>query len=245
MKFRSMCMGVVLTAFMIATVSPAGAGFGDIFKGIQKATGTGGGLTEGEIVKGLKEALEIGAGNAVSMVSKANGYYNNPEIRIPLPESVRKMETVLRGVGFGSQVDAFELSMNRAAEQAAPKAKALFMDTIKQMSFADARKILDGGDDAATRYFREKTEDRLGQTFKPIVHSTMSEVGVTGNYQDLEAKVKSIPFAGSLNTDLDQYVTGEALDGLFLMLAEEERKIRNDPAARVTDILKEVFGGSR
>lgn len=244
LKTSRICISMFLISFFVAQASPASAGFGDMLKDVQKMAGFGGELTEGEIVQGLKEALEIGTDNAVDIVSKANGYYENPEIRIPLPESVRKVEKLLRGVGFGSKVDAFELSMNRAAEQAAPEAKALFLDTIKQMSFSDARKILDGGDNAATLYFKEKTGDRLGQAFKPIVHSSMSEVGVTRIYQDLDAKVRSVPFAGDLSMDLDQYVTDRAMDGLFLMLAEEERKIRQDPAARVTDLLKEVFGSS-
>lgn len=240
-----MCIGIFVVILFIVPVSQIHAGFGDVLKSIQKMTGTSGELTEGDIVNGLKEALEIGTDNAVKMVSSLNGYYGNPEIRIPLPDSVRKVEKVLRGVGFGSQVDAFELSMNRAAEQAAPEARALFVETIKKMSFADARQILEGEDNAATLYFKEKTEKRLGQAFKPIVHSTMSEVGVTRIYQDLDTKVRSIPFAGNLDMDLDQYVTDRALDGLFLMLAEEERKIREDPAARVTDLLKKVFNDKR
>jgi hypothetical protein len=153
MKSRGMCISVMVMVLFIVPASQIHAGFGDVFKSIQKMTGTGGELTEGEIVKGLKEALEIGTDNAVKMVSRMNGYYDNPEIRIPLPASVRKVEKVLRGVGFGSQVDAFELSMNRAAEQAAPEAKAMFVETINQMTFADARKILEGEDNAATIYF--------------------------------------------------------------------------------------------
>ncbi len=210
---------------------------------MKKAVGLGGGkLSEKKIIEGLKEALQIGTGKAVKIVSKADGYYKNPKIKIPLPGAVKKVEKVLRGIGYGSQVDAFELSMNQAAEQAAPEAKAIFWDTIKKMSFADARKILEGKEDEATTYFKEKTQDRLSETFKPIIHKAMSKVGATRYYQNLETKVRSLPFAGSLNLDLDQYVTGGALDGLFLMLAEEERKIRQDPAARVTDLLKEVFG---
>jgi len=227
----------------VIQIAPAHAKFGDILKGVKKAVGlSGGGLSEDKIVQGLKEALQIGTGNAVKIVSKADGYYKNPKIKIPLPGAVKKVEKILRGVGYGSHVDAFELSMNRAAEQAAPEAKAIFWDTIKKMSFADARKILNGKEDEATTYFKEKTQDRLSETFKPIIHKAMSKVGVTRYYQNLEAKLRSLPLAGSLNLDLDQYVTGGALDGLFLMLAEEERKIRQDPAARVTDLLKEVFG---
>ncbi len=131
--------------------------------------------------------------------------------------------------------------MNRAAEKAAPEAKSAFWDAIKQMSFTDARKILEGRDNEATLYLKDKTFDRLGRTFKPIVHDSMSRIGVTQQYQDLNTKLSSIPFTKTLSFDLDQYVTEGALDGLFYMLAEEERKIREDPAARVNDLLKRVF----
>jgi len=216
----------------------------DLLKGLQKAVGTEGssGLSEGTIVDGLKQALEVATGNAVSTVSKLDGYYKNPDIKILLPEKVRKVEGVLRGVGYGDTIDAFEKSMNRAAEKAAPEAKAYFVGAIKEMSFDDARKILNGGNDAATRYFEDKTRGKLFDAFKPIVGGSMSEVGVTRYYQDLESRVSSIPFAGDLGLDLDGYVTNKSLDGLFKMVAEEEARIRTDPAARVTDLLKEVFG---
>ena len=218
------------------------AGIGDFLKDIKQAVGLGGDLSESKIVDGLKQALQIGTNNAVEIVSRAGGYYKNPKIRIPLPGAAQKVEKLLRAAGYGPQVDAFELSMNRAAEKAAPEARDLFWETIKQMTFADARKILHGRDNEATLYFKDKTLDRLGQIFKPTIHKAMSRVGVTRFYQDLDARVRSIPFAGSMSFDLDQYVTNRSLDGLFLMLAEEERKIRQDPAARVTDLLKEVFG---
>lgn len=210
-------------------------------EGIKKAL-EGEKLSESKITQGLKEALQIGTGNAVEKTSQVDGYYGNPKIKIPLPGAVEKVEKLLRAVGYGPKVDAFELSMNRAAERAAPEAKALFWKAIKQMTFSDARKILNGRDNEATLYFKDKTSDRLQETFKPIVHEAMSEVGATRAYQDLDAKVRSIPLAGSLSFDLDQYVTDRALDGLFFVLAEEERKIRQDPAARVTDLLKKVFG---
>jgi hypothetical protein len=214
----------------------------DFLKSIGEAL-SGGELSESKIIRGLREALQIGTGNAVQIVSKVDGYYKNPKIRIPLPESVQKAEKLLRAVGYGSKVDAFEQSMNRAAERAAPEAKAMFVNAIKQMTFTDAKKILQGRDNEATLYFEDKTRGRLQELFRPIVHSAMSEVGVTRWYQELEAKVRSIPFAESLNFDLDGYVTNKALDGLFFMVAEEEQKIRQDPAARITDLLKEVFGG--
>jgi len=231
----------VLSIWVFSTTFVA-AGFQDILKGAQKMIGTSDSISESEIVEGLKQALEIGTGKAVDLVSKTGGYYNNPEIKIPLPGSVQKAEKLLRGVGFGSKVDAFELSMNNAAERAAPEAKSIFWDAIKKMKIDDAKKILNGGDDEATLFFKDKTYGRLQEIFEPIVKESMGEVGVTRTYQDLNAKVEKIPFADSLNVDLDQYVTDGALNGLFQMLAAEEKKIRSDPAARVTDLLKKVFG---
>jgi hypothetical protein len=209
-------------------------GFGEIFKGRE--------LSETRIIEGLKEALQVGTTQAVQKVSLLDGYFKNPLIHIPLPEQVQKVEKLLRAIGLGAQVDDFELSMNRAAERAAPEAKSLFVDAIKQMTFSDARKILQGRENEATLYFEEKTRDRLYELFEPLVHKTMSKVGVTRSYQELDAKVRTIPFADKLTFDLDEYVTGKALDGLFFMVAEEERMIRQDPAARVTELLKEVFG---
>ena len=232
----------IMMVLIIAEFTQAQSQWGDILKGAQKALGVGGGLSDSKIVDGLKEALQIGTGNAVQTVSKAGGYFSNPKIKIPLPGSVQKVEKLVRVAGYGGQVDAFELSMNQAAEKAAPEAKGIFWDSIKQMSITDARKILDGPDNAATLYFKDKTYGRLSDGFKPIVHQSMSEVGVTEKYQELDQSMANIPFVGSTRFDLDKYVDDKALDGLFLMLAEEEKKIRQDPAARVTDLLKEVFG---
>jgi hypothetical protein len=218
------------------------AGFQDWLKDTAQKMAGQKGLTDDEIISGLKQALEVGTGNAVATVSRTDGYFKNPKIRIPLPENVQKVEKLLRTTGFGGKVDEFELSMNRAAERAAPEAKAIFWDAIKQMSFTDARQILDGPDNAATQYFQDKTSDKLQVVFKPITHQAMSEVGVTSYYQSIDDKMKSIPFADRMDLDLDQYVTDKALKGLYLMLAEEEKKIRQDPAARVTDLLKKVFG---
>ena len=231
----------VLSIWVFSTTFVA-AGFQDFLKGAQKMLGTSDSISESEIVEGLKQALEIGTTKAVDLVSKQGGYYNNPEIKIPLPGSVQKVENLLRGAGFGSKVDAFELSMNKAAERAAPEAKSIFWDAIKKMKIDDAKKILNGREDEATLYFQDKTSARLQEIFEPIVKESMGEVGVTRTYQDLNAKLEKIPFADSLNLDLDKYVTAGALNGLFQMLAEEEKKIRSDPAARVTDLLKKVFG---
>jgi hypothetical protein len=223
---------------------PTQAGFQDFVKDALNAIKGSERLSHDEIVQGLKQALEIGTANAVKTVSAANGYYKNPDIKIPLPEDVRKAEKYIRAAGFGNKVDEFELSMNRAAEKAAPEAKAIFVDAIKQMSFDDARKILDGADDAATVYFKDKTSDRLTRIFKPIVNQSMSEVGATQVYQNLNNRVKKIPFVDSFSLDLDQYVTDQALSGLFVMLAREEKMIRENPAARVTELLQKVFGSN-
>jgi hypothetical protein len=242
MKIFRILFFSVMMLLVIAQFAGAQSQWGDIFKRAQKALGVGGGLSDSKIVDGLKEALQIGTGNAVQTVSKRGGYYNNPKIRIPLPGSVQKVEKLVRVAGYGSHVDAFELSMNQAAENAAPKAKDIFWDSIRQMSIADARKILDGPENGATLYFKEKTYGRLSEAFKPIVHNSMSKVGVTEKYQELDRKMASLPLVGSMRFDLDKYVNDKALDGLFLMLGEEEKKIRQDPSARVTDLLKEVFG---
>ena len=233
---------ICLFAFSAVAAPSAAGGWGDFLKDVQKALSGEESITEADIIQGLKEALTIGAANAIEKVSTINGYYKNPKIKIPLPERVQKVEKLLRGAGYGAQVDSFELSMNRAAEKAAPKAKTLFWDAIKGMTFSDANKILKGRENEATLYFKGKTFDRLQEIFKPIVHKAMSQAGVTRRFQDLNAKLKKTPFAERLSFDLDQYVTEQALDGLFLMLAEEEAKIRRDPAARVTDLLKRVFG---
>jgi hypothetical protein len=244
-SLKTTVLSVMICWFALSAVAApsAAGGWGDILKDVQKALGGEESITEAEIIQGLKEALRIGTAKAIEKVSAINGYYKNPEIKIPLPERVQKVEKLLRTAGYGTQVDAFEVSMNRSAEKAAPKAKTLFWDAIKGITFSDAKKILKGRDNEATLNFKDKTSDKLQAIFKPIVHDAMHQVGVTRTYQDLDDKVRSIPFAERLSFDLDQYVTEGALDGLFLMLAEEEAKIRRDPAARVTDLLKRVFGG--
>ena len=239
---RTLCLLALLAALSLP--APLEAGWNDLIKDLGRVLEPGA-LSGDKIVQGLKEALEVGAGNAVSLVSKTNGYYGNPDIRIPLPGSVQKVERIARAAGYGSTVDAFHQSMNRAAEQAAPRAKELFWEAVRGMTFDDARDILEGPDNAATAYLRDKTGARLAEMFKPVVHDTMSRVEVTRQYQDLTSRISSLPFVGQLgNLDLDGYVTDRALDGLFYMLAEEEKKIRTDPAARVTDLLKEVFGNA-
>lgn len=214
----------------------------NLFKSLKEVLPTGG-LSESDIAKGLKEALQVGTRNAVSQVSSLDGYYRNPEIRIPLPAEVKKTEELLRRFGLGNQLDAFVLSMNRAAETAAPEARGIFLDAIFQMGIDDARRILEGRDNEATLYFQERTGDRLRTVFMPIAQDAMADVGATRIWQNIETRLETIPFlAESFQFDLDRYVTEKALAGLFLVLAEEEKKIRTDPAARVTELLEKVFG---
>jgi hypothetical protein len=201
------------------------------------ATGQG-----GDVVAGLKQALEIGTQNAVASTSRSDGYLGNPLIRIGLPGGLDKMTTALRSVGFGAQVDELEIGMNRAAERAAGEAQDVFWQGIRQMTFSDALGILDGGDTAATDYFDRTTRDALRSRFEPIVSEKMGEVGVVRSFDDLSSLYAAIPFTKSPPLDIRSYVTDKTLDGLFTVLGEEERKIRTDPAARVTPLLKEVFG---
>ena len=240
---RILIAGISIVFLVCGVHSGFSAGLTDIVKGAQGTMGGSGALTNDEIIAGLKEALAVGTEKAVALVSQTDGYNRNPDIKIPLPESVEKVEKYLRAAGYGEKVDAFELSMNRAAERAAPEAKSIFRDAIGQMSFEDASKILNGRDNEATLYFEDKTSGRLQELFKPIVKDAMGEVGVTRSFQDLNAKAESMPFGKSLSFDLDQYVTDGALNGLFKMLAEQERQIRTQPAARATDLLQKVFAG--
>ena len=193
-------------------------------------------------VAGLKEALAIGTENAVKAVSKTDGYFSNQMVKILLPDKIQKVADVVAKLGYQEQVDHFILSMNRSAEAAAPKATALFVEAIKAMSFDDARTILQGGDTAATQYFKDKTAKKLYDEFKPVVIANMNKVGVTKAYKEMMAPYESLPLVPKESMDLDHYVTNKALDGLFLMVGQEEKKIRTDPAARVTDLLKTVFG---
>ncbi|MGE5751440.1 MAG: DUF4197 domain-containing protein [Nitrospirota bacterium] len=193
------------------------------------------------IVSGLKEALSTGAKNGVKSVSQVDGYFGNPLIKIPMPEKIQRIEKALRKAGFNKEVDRFILSMNRAAEKAAPQALTLFVDSVKGMTIPDAVGILRGNDTAATDYLKSKTFNELYQSFKPSISSSMNDVGVTRTFKEMMDKTRRIPFLKKESVDLDHYVTSKALDGLFTVVGQEEKKIRKDPAARVTELLKTVF----
>ena len=201
-----------------------------------------GGSDDSTIISGLKEALSIGTDNAVKNVSQVDGYFGNQAIKILMPEKIQKVADILKNIGYQKQVDDFVLSMNRAAEKAAPQAASIFVGAIKEMTFEDARKILNGGDTAATDFFKSKTQDKIYSAFKPIISSSVDEVGVTHSYKEMMGKYETLPFMSTTSIDLDHYVTTKAMDGLFYMVGQEEKKIRTNPAARVTDLLKTVFG---
>ncbi len=199
------------------------------------------GLSDAKIVTGLKEALQVSTGKAVAKTGRTDGFLKNEAIKILLPDKLRTVGNGLRMVGMGAQVDDLEVGMNRAAELAAPKAKAIFLNSLSKMTFDDARKILTDGGTAATDYFKRTSSDELTTAFTPIVHQSMQKVGVIQQYNTM---MKSAPggqlLAGKF--DLDKYVVGKTLDGLFYMLGQEEKNIRQNPAARTTAILQEVFG---
>jgi Protein of unknown function (DUF4197) len=199
-------------------------------------------LSDDKVITGLKEALRVGTGRAVAATGRPDGFLKNAAIKILLPQKLRNAGKTLRMVGMGSQVDALEVGMNRAAEQATPQAKQIFLRAVTQMTFSDARQILKGGDTAATDYFKNQSSDELTKAFAPIVHQAMENVGVVRQYNKLMQNPLAAPLASDKSFNLDDYVVGKTVDGLFYMLGQEEKKIRTDPAAQTTAILREVFG---
>lgn len=212
---------------------------------VQRALGTLGGanqpLSEQTVVAGLKQALEVGTENAVFKTNRTGGFSDNPLIKIMVPEQFSDVVTKVRQIGLGSYVDKFELQMNRAAEQASGEAKQVFFSAISGMTVQDAWSILRGGDNAATQYFKNKTKLQLEQKFAPIINNNMQKVGFYSDYRRLLNTYDNIPFTDKPNLDIEDYVLTEAMDGLFTLVAEEEAKIRRDPLARTTELLRKVF----
>jgi len=236
---KKKCLFILIAIVFSASSTHAGW-LDDIMKGVGSTSKTG--TDDSTVAAGLKEALSTGTENAVNAVSKMDGYFGNQMIKILMPEKIRMVSDVLSKLGYQKEVDDFVLSMNRAAEKAAPKAAAFFGDAIREMTFDDARKILNGGDTAATEFFKTKTHDKLYDAFKPVIASSMDEVGATRSYKDMMSKYERFRLWDRTSMDLDHYVTNKSLDGLFYMVGKEEKKIRTDPAARATDLLKTVFG---
>ena len=208
----------------------------------EKVLNSTGSPTTAEIASGLKEALQVGINKGADQVSKTDGYFSNPRIKIPFPEDVQKVETALRKIGLGGEVDKFVLALNRGAEEAAKEAKPIFISAITQMTISDAIGILKGEQDAATNYLKRTTSQQLIAAFMPVVEKALDKTQASKYYTDLANTYNKIPLTQKVNPDLKGYATQKAIDGLFLMIADEEAKIRKDPLARTSALLKKVFG---
>jgi len=198
-------------------------------------------LTNADIINGLKEALKVGTNNSVAALSIENGFYKNVDYKIPFPQEVKFVEDKLRDLGMGKMVDEFVLKMNRGAEKAVKKAAPIFVDAIMQMTISDAKNILNGNDNAATEFFRSKTTSKLEMAFKPEVKQTLDELYVTKHWTKITSTYNKIPLTEDVETDLPSYVTRKTINALFDKIAKEEKLIRVDPKARVTEILRKVF----
>lgn len=199
-------------------------------------------LSNKDVVSGLKEALTQSSSAAVGKLGQENGFFGNDKVKIPLPDNLRKVEGMMRTFGMGKQADELILTMNRAAEAAAPEAKTLLIDAVKKMTVQDAKGILTGGDDAATAYFRKNTESQLTQKFLPIVKQSTAKAGLAQSYNSLAGKAAKFGLANEKQATIESYVTAKALDGLYLMMAEEEKAIRANPLERTGTYIQKVFG---
>lgn len=206
------------------------------------ATGTTGKLTNEDIIAGLKEALSVGSKNASGLANKVDAYYKNPVLFIPFPPEAKKIQETLVSIGQTKLVNDFVLTVNRAAEDAAKEAAPIFVNAVKAMTIKDGLNILNGNNDAATQFLKTNTQAELMKKFKPVIESSLKKVNATKYWESVITTYNKVPMVTKMNPDLAGYTTQKAIDGLFILLAKEELKIRQDPAARVTEILKKVFG---
>ena len=203
------------------------------------------GISELDASKGLRTALEKGALAAVQLLGRTDGFLGNPQVRIPLPQALQDVRSLLAAFGMRRQLDELEVSMNRAAEQAVPMAKKLLVDAVRKISVADAKNILAGGETSVTEFFAGKTREPLTTTFLPVVHRSTSKVGVVGQYEKLSKKAQGFGLYRPEDPTVDHYVTRKALDGLYFMIGEEDKKIRRDPIGTGSALLGKVFGALR
>lgn len=229
MRILGFLLSFVIGSSVIAL--PAAAGVAD--------------LSNADAVSGLKQALTDGSAAAVKMLGQDNGYFGNAKVKIPLPPNLQKIESGLRVMGMKKQADELVLSMNRAAEAAAPEAKQLLVDAVKKMSVQDAKAILTGGDTVATDYFRRTTQEQLTQRFLPIVKKSTDRVGLAQQYNNFAGQGASLGLVKKDDATIETYVTRKALDGLYLMIAEQEKAFRQNPVGATSDIVKKVFGALR
>lgn len=240
MRLRAAC--AVLLAVGLCGVNKAQSQF-DLGGALRTAAGGRSGLTTDQASGGLREALTQGIATSVSSTGRPGGYFDNPVIKILMPPRLQRVEQGLRLAGMGSQVDSFVKSMNAAAEEAAPAAKAILLEALKAMTFEDAKGIVLGGHTAGTEYFKRSSTGEIQAAFRPIVERAMAKVGVTQQYQSLTQSAPKVPFFKTPDLDVNQYVLDKATDGLFTVMGQEETKIRTDPGAQVTPLLRTVFGG--
>lgn len=236
-------MLLLLAGFSATTVFAQQGGILKKATGILNKAKDGGGLSNEEIVSGLKEALSLGATNGASKLSAADGFFANAAVKVLMPPEAKKVESTLRAAGLGAVVDKAILSMNRAAEDASKSAAPIFITAVKEMNFQDALAILRGSDTAATGYLRGKTTAALTTAFRPVIEESLQKTGATKYWKEVFDTYNKLPTTfKKVNSDLSGYVTEKALSGMFYQVAQEEQKIRKDPAARVSDVLKKVFG---
>lgn len=250
MQRKIVASSTVIAVIISCLAMPVYAGWGDFFTDLLNDSGNKAStpstanqaLSTSDMNGAILQALSVGVERAIKQLSKPGGYLNDAQVRIPMPDNLQQIESVLRQFGQDKYADGFINAMNSAAEQAVPQTTQIFLDTINDMSLTDAQQLLSGPDDAATRYFRDKTSDQLEKVIRPIVSKTMDDTGVTKAYKKFVSKSDFL--GGYIDQDafdIDAFVTEKTLDGLFLKLAEEEAKIRKDPLARSTELLKKVF----
>lgn len=238
---RLLILSLIISVLGIQGCAGQKINLGKVLDGISKATQNGS-LTNDEVISGLKQALQVGINKGADSASRLNGYFLNPLIKIPFPPEVQKVETALRKVGLGGEVDKFVMALNRGAEEAAKEAKPIFINAILSMNFSDAWAILKGEKNAATMYLKRTTSEQLISAFAPVVEKALQKTQATRYYTDLATTYNRLPFVQKVNPDLKLYATQKAVDGLFILVENEEAKIRENPWARTTDLLKKVFG---
>ncbi len=239
---------IIPICIAFVAVSHSGVQAGWLEEGKKLLEGFSGGqsgseaLSNDEIAAGLKEALRVGTDRVVGQLGAVNGFNTDPSVHIPLPDSLKTVQSTLSKVGMSGMMDDLELRLNRAAEAATPKAKKLFLDSIQDMTLDDVRRIYEGPDDAATRYFQAKMSEPLAGEMMPIVNDSLSEIGAIRSYDDAMGRYEAIPFVPDVKADLTGYVVDKGMEGIFYYLAKEEAAIRQDPLERTTDLLQKVFG---
>ena len=232
----------VLTALIISVTATAQVNLNQVWNTVNSNLGAG--LSNADITKGLKEALNVGSRNAGDKASKVDGFYKNPQIKIPWPSQARDMKTTLNNMGMKKQVAEFEKQLNRAAEDAAKKAAPIFMAAVTSMTINDGLTILRGNNDEATQYLKRTTNAQLTNEFRPVIKESLQRVQITKYWNPLFTKYNKLPMVKKVNPNLEEYVTQKAIEGLFKLVAQEELRIRQDPAARISEILRKVFGGN-